>query len=122
MWKRTVIVRRERNGCGENRTRSTINRFGSVTSAIDTVEPLGASAFATTPVGADVAEDAPREFRAVTRTRIVVPWSADVRTYVFAVAPPMSAQLAPVESQRLHRYENVNGCCPIQVPVLAVSV
>src|SRR5918994_5266436 len=102
--------------------RSTNSRFGNDTSLIEIVEPLGASALATTPVGAEVAEAAPAALRAVTRTRSVVPSSAAVRTYVFPVAPLMSEQLPPVRSQRRHWYENVIGCCPVQAPVFAVRV
>jgi hypothetical protein len=99
-WNRAVNVRRERSGCGENESRSISSRFGSETSLIETLAPLGASAFATTPDGADVADAAPLAFLAVTRTRSVFPSSADVSTYVFAVAPLMSAQLPPLRSQR----------------------
>jgi hypothetical protein len=121
-WNLATIVRRDRSGCGENETRSISSRFGSETSLIETVAPLGASAFATTPDGADVADADPRELRAVTRTRSVVSRSAVVRTYVFAVAELMSAQLPPVRSQRRQRYENVSGCAPAQEPGSAVSV
>src|SRR5919201_3786329 len=99
-----------------------ISRFGRDTSVIEIVEPLGASALPTTLVGADVAEVAPAVLRAVTRTRTVLPSSAVVRTYVFPVAPLMFEQLPPVRSQRRHWYENVSGCCPVHVPLFAVSV
>ena len=85
-------------------------------------DPEGASALATTAVGADVAEAVPALLRAVTRTRSVVPSSADVRTYVFAAAPLMSAQLEPLRSQRRQWYANVIGAVPTQVPLLAVRV
>ena len=79
-----------------------ISRFGNDTSLIETADPTGASALLTTAVGVDVADCDPRLFFAVTRTRRVFPMSADVGTYVLFVAPLMSEQLAPVESQRRH--------------------
>jgi hypothetical protein len=95
---------------GEKETRSTIKRLGSDTSLMEIADPLGALALLTTAVGADVAEAVPAELRAVTRTRSVVPSSADVSVYVFAVAPLMLEQLPPVRSQRRHWYVNVSGC------------
>src|ERR671939_1091859 len=95
-------VRRDRSGCGLKRTRSTSSRFGSDTSATETLAPPGASALPTTPVGADVADVVPAEFRAVTRTRRVLSRSADVSVYVFDVAPLMFEQLPPVVSHRRH--------------------
>src|SRR5918994_707499 len=91
--------------------RSTNSRFGNDTSLIEIVEPLGASALATTPVGAEVAEAAPAALRAVTRTRSVVLSSAAVRIYVFPVAPLMSEQLPPVRSQR--RHWSAAPCCAV---------
>jgi hypothetical protein len=44
----------------------------------------------------------PTEFEPVTTTRMVKPTSAAVRTYLSAVAPAISAQLAPAASQRRH--------------------
>src|SRR4051812_6451661 len=99
-WNRAVNVVRERSGWGVNCRRSTSSRFGSDTSAIDTVAPPGASALPMTALGADVDDDEPRALRPVTRTRSVVPSSTDVSTYVFAVALLMSAQFAPVLVQR----------------------
>ena len=99
-WKRAVIVRSDRSGCGLNCTRSTSRRLGSETSLIEIAEPAGASALLTTAVGAEVADAVPAEFRAVTRIRSVVPSSAEVSVYVLLVAPLMSEQLAPVRSQR----------------------
>src|SRR5438034_10378841 len=75
----------------------------------------------TTAVWADVADVEPAEFVAVTTTRIVEPTSAETSAYVVAVAPPMSAQLAPPESQRRHWYEYALGAVPVQVPWEAVS-
>jgi len=89
---------------------------------MEIVEPLGGSAFTTTPLGTDVADEAPRLFLAVTRTRSVVPSSADVSLYVFSVAPLMVAQLPPVRSQRRQTYVNAIGCAPTQTPAFAVSV
>ena len=48
--------------------------------------------------------------------------SADVRTYVFAVAPLMSAQLAPLRSQRRQWYVNAIVGAPTHVPLFAVRV
>src|SRR5262249_61598079 len=61
----------------------------------------------TTPVAADVAVVEPPEFVAVTATRRVDPWSAATTLYDAAVAPAMSAQPAPPESQRRHWYAYV---------------
>ena len=46
-----------------------MSRFGSETSLIEIVWPLGTPAFETGAVGVDVDERAPSELRAVTRTR-----------------------------------------------------
>jgi hypothetical protein len=108
-WNRAVNVCLEWSGSGLNDNPSMSSRFGSDTSLIEMVVPLGASAFATTAVGTDVDDAAPRTFLAVTRTRSVLPPSDDVSAYVRAVAPPISAQLPPVASQRRHRYEKVCG-------------
>jgi hypothetical protein len=63
----------------------------------------GATAAAvTTPVAAEEADDEPALFDAVTSTRTVEPTSADANVYVCALAPAISAQLAPAESQRRH--------------------
>jgi hypothetical protein len=63
----------------------------------------GATAAAvTTPVAAEEADDEPALFEPVTTTRIVEPTSADTSVYVLPVAPAMSTQLAPPESQRRH--------------------
>ena len=92
------------SSAGMNCSRSITSLFGSETSLIEIVWPLGTPPFVTTPVGVDVDERAPSEFRAVTRTRSVRPMSSAVGTYVLAVAPPMSTQLPPTESQRRHWY------------------
>ncbi len=57
---------------------------------------------ATRLVCAEVAEDEPPEFVAVTTARSVLPASPDCRTYELLVAPLMFAQLAPDESQSSH--------------------
>jgi hypothetical protein len=67
--KRAVNGLRERMISGMNCTRSMMSRFGSETSVIEIVCPLGTDAFVTTPVGVVVAEREPRLFRAVTRKR-----------------------------------------------------
>src|SRR5205809_299318 len=121
-WNRAVKVCRERSGSGSNCRLSISSRFGKETSLIEIVAPLGASALPTTAVGTEVDEAEPRAFRAVTRTRRDVPSSAALRRYVFAVAPPISEQLAPVRSHRRQWYENVNGWAPTQAPLSAVSV
>src|SRR6187551_4068505 len=61
----------------------------------------GAVAAWTTAVGTDVAAVRPSAFFAVTRSRIVLPWSTCFRTYVLSVAPLMFEQLPPSVSQRL---------------------
>ncbi len=84
---------------------------------IGTVSPLGSEmlggavfagglttpACVTTPVAFD-GDDAvePAAFDAVTTTRSLWPTSAPTTAYVEAVAPPMSAQPLPAESQRRH--------------------
>ena len=73
-----------------------MRRFGKTTSLIEIVEPLGAPAFVTTPVGVEVAERELRLFLAVTRTRKVRPMSTAFTRYVLPVAPLMSAQLPPL--------------------------
>lgn len=60
---------------------------------------------ATTDVAADVAEDWPELFAAVTSTRSVRPTSAEPSVYCDAVAPAIDAQLPPDVSQRRHWYE-----------------
>src|SRR5262249_26222818 len=82
----------------------------------------GATLGETTAVGAESAKLAPALFVAVTPTRTVLPTSTDASVYVLPLAPMMSAQLPPLESQRRHWYENVIGCVPDQVPGFAVSV
>jgi len=53
-------------------------------------------------VVAVVAGVLPAAFVAVTTARMVEPASAEVSAYVTPVAPAMSAQLAPLGSQRRH--------------------
>jgi hypothetical protein len=55
-----------------------------------------------TAVGAELAPPVPALFRAVTRTRSVVPMSTAFSAYVFCVAPLIEEQLPPVWSQRRH--------------------
>ena len=62
----------------------------------------GACGPVTTAVWAESADDEPAEFVPVTRTRTVEPTSETVGTYVPAVAPTMSTQAPPAESQRRH--------------------
>jgi hypothetical protein len=62
----------------------------------------GAADGVTTAVCAELCELDPAELEAVTATRIVVPRSAATSVYVGALAPAMSAQLAPPVSQRRH--------------------
>jgi hypothetical protein len=63
----------------------------------------GATAAAvTTPVAADVAEEEPALFDAVTSTRTVEPTSPAVNVYVVPVAPAMSEQFPPPALQRRH--------------------
>jgi hypothetical protein len=57
---------------------------------------------ATTAVWAEVADDEPPEFVAVTITRSVAPASVVWSTYELLVAALMFAQLAPNESQSSH--------------------
>src|SRR6059036_2692889 len=86
---------------------SIASRAGGVTSATWIVpvplgQPVAADAPGTTAVGTEVAVVEPALFVAVTATRSVVPASTCLSWYVCAVAPPIAAQLPPVESQRLH--------------------
>lgn len=73
------------------------------------------------PVWLDTAVAEPTLLVAVTATRIVKPRSPKAGTYVRAVAPAIFVQLAPLESQRLHWYENASGTDPDHVPRLVVS-
>ena len=41
--------------------------------------------------------------------------------YEEVVAPTIEAQFCPAESQRSHWYENVIGCAPVHVPVVAIA-
>ena len=62
----------------------------------------GAERDETTSVGAEFAVDWPSAFFAVTWTRTVWSASAEVRVYVWLVAPVMSAQPVPSAPQRCH--------------------
>src|SRR5205823_11446212 len=133
--KRAVNGSRDRTTLGANSTPETISRCGwsTLVTGIDTfpsaslIWPLGPggggfAAGRTMPDGRDTAELEPALFVAVTRTRIRWPASAEARTYVCDVAPDTSAQLPPPLPQRRHRYENVSGFVPAQLPFLAVSM
>ena len=70
-------------------------------------EMAGATVFcgtipATIAVGPEVAATPPASLVARTRTRTVRPISAAESLYVVAVAPAMSVQVLPAESQRSH--------------------
>src|SRR5689334_13067031 len=83
----------------------------------------GGAGFAlTTPVGTDVDAFEPSLFRATTRTRSVLPWSTSFSVYDFSVAPLMSEQLPPLESQRRQLYAYAIVAVLSHWPVLAVSV
>src|SRR5438094_380107 len=62
----------------------------------------GIATATTTALGVLAAEVEPTELVAVTTTTIVEPTSAEVSASVVLVAPAMSAQFAPAESQRCH--------------------
>jgi hypothetical protein len=83
---------------------------------------VGALVFVTVAVAFERADDDPSLFDAVTRTRSRLPTSFEVRTYVWSVAPEISAQLLPWVSHRLHRKSNEIGAVPVQEPVVAVRV
>ena len=75
----------------------------------------GATGWATTALDADVATALdPAEFVARTCRRTWWPTSADVTTYVSAVAPVMPAQAPAL--QRCHCARNDIGSVPVQVP------
>ena len=78
-------------------------------------------AYEANEVAAETTDAEPAAFFAVTRTRSVLPTSAEPSLYVFAVAPITFAQLAPALSQRRHWYENDIGWKPVQTPVLATT-
>jgi hypothetical protein len=62
----------------------------------------GPSAEPMTSVGADVADDLPSAFVAVTTTRSVWPTSPDAAVYVLLVPAVMSPQPVPSDAQRCH--------------------
>src|SRR5438552_11165849 len=95
--------------------KTTIERLESSVSPVLGTAP-------TTAVGTDVAEPEPDEFFAVTTALSVLPWSTETSVYDWLVAPLMSAQLPPFESQRRHWYVNVIGVAPLQAPFEDVSV
>jgi hypothetical protein len=59
---------------------------------------------ATIEVGAESAELLPAEFDALTETTSAAPASFEPSVYVWLVAPEMSLQFEPLESQCRHRY------------------
>jgi hypothetical protein len=59
-------------------------------------------AAATFAVGLELADADPEVFEAVTARTIVEPTSPEASVYAVPVAPVMSAQFAPLESQRRH--------------------
>src|SRR4051794_41405429 len=75
-----------------------------------------------TAVAPEGALSLPPAFVAVTTTRTVLPTSTGTRSYVAAVAPVMSAQLAPAASQRCHWCAKEIAGVPVHVPSPAVSV
>src|SRR5438477_138264 len=98
-----------------------ISRFGRETCATEIVCPLPPAgvAGAMMSVSGVVATAEPREFVAVTTTRIRWPTSAAATVYRLLVAPPIGPQLPPAVSQRCHTYENDFGAF-VQLPLLAV--
>jgi hypothetical protein len=82
----------------------------------------------TTPgVAFEFALAVPSALVATTRERIRWPTSACASTYVLLVSPGIVAQLTPFTpppdvSQRSHRYWNVIGVVPVQLPFVVVSV
>jgi hypothetical protein len=77
---------------------------------------------ATGVVARESAEAVPYALVAVSRTRRVRPRSSELRARVVAVAPRISSQVAPDESQRRHWYVSVTGAVPDQVPGVTVRV
>src|SRR5436305_11524332 len=115
-WNLAVIGPRVVAGVGENFTPSMTSRFGRLTCATwMAAPPWAALAGAMRSVSEVVALPAPLEFRALTWTRIVCATSADVSTYVAAVAPAIVEQPPPVPTHRSHRYEKLVGL-PVQLP------
>ena len=80
-----------------------------------------AGAAATTAVCVELALLEPTEFVPVTTTRKVKPTSAATAVYDCELAPAMSLQLLPDESQRRHWYAYEIGCVPDHVPGSADS-
>jgi len=80
-----------------------------------------AGAAATNVVCAELALVEPPELDAVTATLTVDPTSAATRAYVCAVAPAMSLQVAPDESQRRHWYAYGICAVPDHEPAEAVN-
>src|SRR5207248_8697996 len=76
----------------------------------------------TASVAGELALFSPAQFDAVTVTRIVEPTSELVAAYVFAVAPPMSAQLPPLASQWRDRKRVVLGVVGPWALLVAVGV
>jgi hypothetical protein len=76
---------------------------------------------ATVAVAAEAADADPDVFDAVTTSLIVDPTSGEPTVYVAAVAPLISAQLAPLWSQRRHWYAYERGAVPVHVPTEPLS-
>jgi hypothetical protein len=110
----------DRIGLGLNCTWSMSRRSGGFTAVTGTV-PVGGPAV-TLLVAAESAVPSPAAFRAVTRTRSVLPTSAERTTYVRLIAPVMSAHCWPPVLQRRHWYVNAIGVVPDHSPGFAVSV
>src|SRR5690242_17035068 len=101
---------------------TTVSRScGVVSLSVGSATLAGATA-PTMPVGADVADDVPPAFDAVTASRNGEPASARPTVYNEAVAPVMDAHVVPVTSQRFHRYANEMGAVPTHAPEVPVSV
>src|SRR5437763_5679577 len=128
---------RERIGLGEKLTSETTSRCGGLT-LVTGIDVLPSASFTwpagpvagggglvaafTVELGRETAELVPALFAARTSTRMRWPTSAATRTYVFAVAPEMSAQLLPPLPHRRHWYANVIGFVPPQSPLSVVRV
>jgi hypothetical protein len=76
----------------------------------------------TTAEGAVVREAAPPGFDAVTRIRTVAPMSSSPSRWLAAVAPGITTQPVPAESQRSHSIVIVSGAVPDHPPELALRV
>ena len=115
---RTVIGRvRLTTGFGAKRTWETTSRSPaafrlSTGTELPVVGGGGCVPPPTTPVGFDSADREPASFRAVTRTRSVLPESLSTTTYWLSVAALISLQFSPAVLQRSHWNEYVIGGSP----------